>query len=348
MSSSSSYLAAEVKEPHKPFHFAHRSIPTASELKSNEVLVKVEACGVCHSDSLTKEGYWPGISFPRVCGHEVVGTITARPSDSHSSVPARFGLGVRVGRGWHGYNCLTCERCLRGDFMNCEKFYVTGIHGDGGYAQYMIAPWQSLALVPAKLSSKDAAPLLCAGVTVFNAIRSTQVPPPALVAVQGLGGLGHLGVQYAAKMGYKVVAISRGGDKQKLAEELGAHHYIDAAATDPVKALLALGGAAVIVATATDADSISPLVDGLAPHGILLVVGADAKQLKFAPAQLITGSKRIQGFASGTPMDSQDALEFAALHGVKPYLEVFKFDKAEEAYTRMMSGKARFRVVLEM
>jgi len=232
--------------------------------------------------------------------------------------------------------------------MNCEKFYVTGIQGDGGYQQYMIAPWQSLALVPAKLSSKEAAPLLCAGVTVFHAIRSAQVPVPALVAVQGLGGLGHLAVQYANKMGYKVAAISRGSDKKALAEELGAHHYIDAGATDPVKALLALGGAALIVATATDSDAISPLVDGLAPHGNLTVLGADFKPLKIGPIQLITGSKRIQGHASGTPLDAQDALEFAALHGVRPYFEAYKLDKAEEAYARMMSGKARFRVVLEM
>lgn len=346
-SSSSSYLAAVIPEAHKPFQFTQKALPTASELKANEVLIKVEACGVCHSDVLTKEGYWPGIVYPRVCGHEVVGTITLRPADSHSSVPARFGVGVKVGRGWHGYMCLSCERCLRGDFMNCEKFYVTGIHADGGYQQYMISPWNALALVPAKLTSAEAAPLLCAGVTVFNAIRAAQVPVPSLVAVQGLGGLGHLGVQYAAKMGYKVAAISRGTDKQKLAEELGAHHYIDAGATDPAKALQALGGAALIVATATDSDSISPLVDGLAPHGILTVVGADAKQLKVSPIQLITGSKRIQGFASGTPMDSQDALEFAAINGVRPYLESFKFEKAEEAYARMLSGKARFRVVLE-
>jgi D-arabinose 1-dehydrogenase-like Zn-dependent alcohol dehydrogenase len=332
--------AVQVSKPGRNFEVVERPIPQPGR---GQVRIKVEACGICHSDALVKEGYWPGIQYPRVPGHEIAGRIDAIGADV-----ALWKPGQRVGVGWHGGHCFQCDPCRRGDFINCQFEKITAITFDGGYAEYVVVPAEAVALMPDDLPSDEAAPLLCAGITVFNALRNSDARAGALVAVQGIGGLGHLGIQYARQMGFRTVAIGRGGDKQALAKKLGAHEYVDTSAGDPAQALQKMGGAHLILATAPDSKSISALVNGLGPRGTLLVVGAGLESLTVTPLQLIGGSKTVRGWASGTARDSQDTLEFSSLSGVRPMIERYPLEKAAEAYQQMISGKARFRVVLTM
>jgi len=332
--------AVQVTKPGGNFEVVERSIPDPGR---GQVRIKVEACGICHSDVLVKEGLWPGIQYPRVPGHEIAGRIDAVGADVTLWKP-----GQRVGVGWHGGHCFQCDPCRRGDFINCKFQKITAIHFDGGYAEYVIAPAEAVAAMPDDLPADEAAPLMCAGITVFNALRNSHARGGDLVAVQGIGGLGHLGIQYARQMGFRTVAIGRGADKQPLATKLGAHEYVDTSAGTPAAALQKLGGADVILATAPDSKSISALVDGLAPNGTLLVVGAGFESLTVTPLQLIGGSKGIKGWASGTAKDSEDTLRFSSLSGVRPMIERYPLEKAADAYQQMISGKARFRVVLTM
>ena len=305
------------------------------------VRIRVQACGVCHSDSVTKLGLFPGIVYPRVPGHEVAGVVDAVGAD----VPL-FKKGQRVGLGWHGGHCNYCPPCRRGDFILCEKGQIAGISFDGGYADYVIAPANALALVPDELSDVDAAPLMCAGVTTFNSLRHSGARLGDTVAILGIGGLGHLGVQFAAKSGFHTVAIARGQDKAALAKQLGAHDYIDSAAQDPAAELQKLGGAAVILSTLTSADALAAAVNGLGPNGKLVILGVPEKPFNVNALPLILGNRSIAGWASGTGMDSEDTLNLSSLTGVKPMIETYPLERAEEAYDRMMSGKARFRAVL--
>ncbi len=332
--------AVQVSKPGGNFEVVDRPTPQPGR---GQVRIKVEACGICHSDALVKEGHWPGIQYPRVPGHEIAGRIDAIGADVTLWKP-----GQRVGVGWHGGHCFQCDPCRRGDFGNCQFEKITAITFDGGYAECVVVPAEAVALMPDDLPSDEAAPLLCAGITVFNALRNSDARAGALVAVQGIGGLGHLGIQYARQMGFRTVAIGRGGDKEPLAKKLGAHEYIDTSAGDPAQALQKMGGAHVILATAPDSKSISALVNGLGPRGTLLVVGASMESLTVTPLQLIPGSKTVRGWASGTARDSQDTLEFSSLSGVRPMIERYPLEKAAEAYQQMISGKARFRVVLTM
>jgi D-arabinose 1-dehydrogenase-like Zn-dependent alcohol dehydrogenase len=335
-----SMRAVQISKAGGNFEIVERPIPQPGR---DQVRIKVEACGICHSDELVKEGYWPGIQYPRVPGHEIAGRIDAIGPDVTLWKP-----GQRVGVGWHGGHCFECEPCRRGDFVNCKFEKITAIHFDGGYQEYMIVPAEAVAAMPDDLPAHEAAPLLCAGITVFNALRNAGAHPGALVAVQGIGGLGHLGIQYARQMGYHTVAIGRGADKQPLAKKLGAHEYIDTAAGDPAQALQKLGGASVVLATAPDSKSMSALVNGLTPNGTLLVVGAGMESLTVTPLQLIQGKKTIKGWASGTARDSEDTLNFSSLSGVRPMIERYPLEKVADAYQQMISGKARFRVVLTM
>lgn len=331
----------QVSRPGGPLELAERPIP---EPGAGTVRIKVQACGICHSDVMAKDGHWPGLVYPRVPGHEVIGLIDAVGKD----VPTRWQAGQRVGVGWHAWHCGTCDDCRRGDFLACRTgVQVTGLSFDGGYAEYMVAPATALALVPDGLSAQDAAPLMCAGVTTFNALRHSGARPGDLVAVLGIGGLGHLGVQYAARMGFRTVAIARGKDKEPLARQLGAAHYIDSQSADPAAELARLGGARVVLATATHGPAMSATVGGLAPHGRLMIVGA-AESMEISPILLIMGCRRIEGWYSGTSIDSQDTLAFSLQSGVRPMCEVFPLERAAEAYDRMLSGQARFRVVLSM
>jgi D-arabinose 1-dehydrogenase-like Zn-dependent alcohol dehydrogenase len=308
------------------------------------VRIRVHACGVCHSDSLTKAGIWPGIQFPRVPGHEVAGVLDAIGPD----VPG-FKVGQRVGLGWHGGHCNYCAPCRRGDFMVCENGLVSGIQFDGGYADYVIAPANAIALIPDDLSDVDAAPLLCAGITTYNALRNSGARTGDTVVILGIGGLGHLAIQYAAKSGYRTVAVARGQDKAPLAKQLGAHIYIDSTSQDPAKELQKLGGATVILSTITSAKALEWTIDGLAPSGKLLVVGApEDGPIVINPFPLLLGRRTVAGWPAGTGMDSEDTLKFSALTGVRSMNESYPLEKAEDAYNRMMSGKARFRVVLTM
>jgi D-arabinose 1-dehydrogenase-like Zn-dependent alcohol dehydrogenase len=336
--------AIQISKPGGNFELVDRPIP---EPGRNQVRIKVEACGVCHSDVLVKEGLWPGIQFPRVPGHEIAGRIDAVGPDV-----TQWKQGQRVGLGWHGGHCFICDPCRRGDFVNCKNEKVTGIHFDGGYQEYMIANAEAVAAMPDLpgdgLPADEAAPVLCAGITVFNAMRNAGMRPGDLVAVQGVGGLGHLGIQYARQMGFRTVAIGRGADKKPLATKLGAHEYIDTDAGNPAEALQKLGGASLVLATAPDSKAMSALVDGLGPRGTLLIVGAGFESLTVTPLQLIGGSKRVQGWASGTGKDSEDTLRFSVLSGVRPMIERYPLEKAAEGYQQMLTGKARFRVVLTM
>ncbi len=331
---------AQVLRPGADFQIVEREIPTPG---AGHVRIKVQACGVCHSDVLTKEGAWPGIQYPRVPGHEVAGII-----DEVGAGVSAWKKGQRVGVGWHGGQDGTCRECRRGDFRNCRNLKICGISYDGGYQQYMVAPVEALVAIPENLSDVDAAPLLCAGITTYNALRHSGALPGDLVAVQGVGGLGHLGIQFANKFGYKVVAIGRGPENASLAQKLGASVYVDSQSGSPAEALQKLGGAQVILATAPSSKAMSELIDGLGPNGKLIVVGATFDPIAVTPIQLITGSRAIQGWSSGTPADSEDTLNFAELTGVRPMIETYPLEKAAEAYARMMSGKAQFRVVLTM
>ena len=332
--------AAQVPKPGAAFEIVAREIPKPG---AGEVRVKVQACGVCHSDVFTKEGQWPGIQYPRVPGHEVAGII-----DELGAGVAAWEKGQRVGVGWHGGQDNTCVSCRRGDFRNCRNLKVPGISYDGGYQQYMVAPVEALAAMPASLSDAEAAPLLCAGITTFNALRHSGAMPGDLVAVQGIGGLGHLGIQFGNKFGYKVAAIGRGSENAGLAKKLGASAYIDSKSTNAAEELQRLGGAQVILATAPSSKAMADLIDGLGPNGKLVVVGAAFDPIAVTPIQLISGVRSIQGWAAGTPPDSEDTLRFAELTGVRPMIETYPLEKAGDAYARMMSGKAQFRVVLTM
>lgn len=331
---------AQISKPRGEWELVEREVPEPGE---TEVRVKVEACGICHSDMFVKDGLWPGLKYPRIPGHEIAGRI-----DALGSRVRGWQVGQRVGVGWHGGHCFHCEPCRRGNFILCRNEKITGFSHDGGYAEYMISPAEAVAAMPEDLPADEAAPLLCAGITVFNSLRHSGAKPGDLVAVQGVGGLGHLGIQYAHRMGFETVALNRGADKQPLAMKLGARHYIDTSATTPGEALQKLGGARLALATAPDAKSISALVAGLAPDGKLLVVGAAAEPLSISALDLIGGRRSVQGWPSGTAIDSEDTLRFSALSGVRPMIEKFPLSRVAEAYDRMMSGKLRFRGVVVM
>ena len=332
--------AAQVPKAGGDFEIVEREIPNPS---AGQVRIKVQACGVCHSDMLTKEGAWPGIQYPRVPGHEIAGIV-----DELGAGVTNWKKGQRVGVGWHGGHDETCRSCQRGDFRNCDNLKIPGISYDGGYQQYMVAPANALVAIPDGLNDVEAAPLLCAGITTFNALRRSGAMPGDLVAVLGIGGLGHLGIQFANKFGYKVAAIGRGAESAALAKKLGASVYIDNKVTNPAQELQKLGGAQVILATAPSSKAMSELVDGLGPNGKLIVIGVTTDPIEVTPVQLITGSRSIQGWASGTPADEDDTLRFSELTGVRAMIETYPLEKAAEAYARMMSGHAQFRVVLTM
>ncbi len=330
--------AVVVARPKAAFEMVEREVP---EPGPGSVRIRVQACGICHSDSLTREGTLPLVEYPRVPGHEAVGVV-----DATGPGVVRWQPGQRVGVGWHGGNCGYCDACRRGDFFACQTFTaITGVTYDGGYAEFMIARAEALAAVPDELSPVEAAPLMCAGVTTFNCLRNSGARPGDLVAVHGLGGLGHLAVQFAAKAGFRTVGIARGSDKEPLARELGAHHYIDSQAQDPAAELRRLGGARVILATVTNGDAMAAVVGGLGSDGTLMVIGA-ASALTVSPGHLIGGRLALRGWYSGTSIDSQDTLAFSVLAGVRSRNEVFPMERVSEAYDRMLSGKARFRVVL--
>src|SRR5438067_2387813 len=329
---------AQVPKAGADFEIVEREIPQPGR---GQVRIRVQACGVCHSDLLTKEGLWPGIVYPRVPGHEIAGRI-----DQAGANVTEWKKGERVGVGWHGGQDGTCLACRRGDFGNCANLKIAGISYDGGYQEYMLAPVEALARMPESLDAAEAAPLLCAGVTTFNALRHSGALPSDLVAVQGIGGLGHLGIQFAQKFGYRVAAIGRGPENAALAKKLGASVYIDSTGTNAAAELQKLGGARVILATAPSSKAMSSLVDGLGANGRMMVVGATMDPIEVTPVQLIFGNRSVQGWASGIPTDSEDTLRFAELTGVRPMIEKYPLGKAGEAYARMMSGKAEFRVVL--
>ncbi|SRR5216684_2706247 len=331
---------AQIPKAGADFQILDREIPQPG---AGQVRIKVQACGVCHSDLFTKEGVWPGIRYPRVPGHEVAGII-----DEVSAGVSEWKEGQRVGVGWHGGHDGTCLSCRRGDFRNCQNLKIAGISYDGGYQQYMVAPVEALTAIPGSLSDVEAAPLLCAGITTYNALRHSGALPGDLVAVLGIGGLGHLGIQFANKFGYKVAAIGRGSENAALAKKLGASVYIDNKVTNAAEELQKLGGAQVILATAPSSKAMSDVIDGLGPNGKLMVVGAAMDPIEVTPVQLITGSRTIQGWASGTPTDAEDTLRFAEITGVRAMIETYPLERAAEAYARMMSGNAQFRVVLTM
>ena len=332
--------AVQVPKAGADFEIVEREIPQPG---AGQVRIRVQACGVCHSDSVTNEGLFPGISYPRVPGHEVAGVI-----DESGPGVTQWRKGQRVGVGWHGGQDGTCLACRRGDFGNCANLKICGISYDGGYQEYMIAPVEALASMPESLDAAEAAPLMCAGITTFNALRHSGALPSELVAVQGIGGLGHLGIQFARNFGYRVAAVGRGPDNSALAKKLGAHVYIDSAATNAAAELQKLGGASVILATAPSGKAMSTLAGGLGVNGTMVVVGASPDPIEVPSIQLIMGKRRMQGWPSGIPTDSEDTLRFAEMTGVRPMIEKFPLAKAAEGYARMMSGKAEFRVVLTM
>jgi D-arabinose 1-dehydrogenase-like Zn-dependent alcohol dehydrogenase len=332
--------AAQISKAGGDWELVEREIP---EPGAGEVRVKVEACGICHSDMFVKDGLWPGLQYPRIPGHEIAGRI-----DALGAGVSEWKTDQRVGVGWHGGHCFKCDNCRRGDFILCRSAKVTGISHDGGYAEYMVSPAAAVAAMPEELPADEAAPLLCAGITVFNSLRNAGARAGDLVAVQGVGGLGHLGIQCAQRMGFATVALARGRDKESLATKLGAKYYIDSAAGSSAEALQKLGGARLILATAPEAKSISALVGGLAPGGKLLIVAAAMEPLTISALDLIGARRLIQGWPAGTAMDSEDTLRFSALTGVRPMIEKFPLAKVAEGYERMHTGKARFRAVLTM
>jgi D-arabinose 1-dehydrogenase-like Zn-dependent alcohol dehydrogenase len=332
--------AVAVEGPRGAFKSEQREIRAP---KPREVRIRVQACGLCHSDSLTKEGVWPGTQYPRVPGHEIGGVIDAVGTE----VP-QWRVGDRVGVGWHGGHDGYCESCRRGDFVTCRNAQIPGITFDGGYQEYFVVPFEALARIPDELSPEEAAPLMCAGITTFNSLRHSGALPGDLVAILGIGGLGHLGVQFAAKMGFRTVAIARGQDKAPLAKQLGAHDYIDSERENPAEALTKLGGAKVILATVTSGSAMTAALGGLGLNGKFIVLGASWEPLQVNGVEMLSKRAALQGWPSGTSKDSEDTMAFAALTGVRPMIETFPLDRAPEAYDRMMSGKARFRVVLTM
>jgi D-arabinose 1-dehydrogenase-like Zn-dependent alcohol dehydrogenase len=337
MLSTDTYRAVQVSKPGK-FELVERAVTAPP---AGKVRIRVEACGVCHTDSATVDGGFPGLTYPRVPGHEVVGTI-----DALGEGVSGWKVGQRVGVGLLGGQCGRCESCRRGDFVTCPNQSLSGVSQDGGYAEVMIADEHGLAAIPDEIASTDAAPLLCAGVTTFNALRNSPARPGDLVAVQGVGGLGHLGVQFARRMGFRVAAIARGPEKAPLARELGAHHYIDSRSEDPVAALQALGGARLILATASDSRSMSPLIAGLAPRGRMVVIGAGSDPIEVIPLQILFGSRSIDGAWVGSAIDCEDTLAFSMLQDVRPTIETMPLEAAAEAYGKMLRNEARFRMVL--
>ena len=330
----------EISRKGADFTLVERDVP---EPGPRNLRVRVEACGVCHSDSVVKDGLFPGITYPIIPGHEVVGVIDAVGPDT-----PRWQVGQRVGVGWNGGYCGYCNACRRGQFFACmTSTQVTGVTRDGGYAEFMVAPISAVAAVPEGLAPEEAGPLMCAGVTTFSCLRHCGAGPGDLVAVLGLGGLGHLGVQFASKMGFRTIAIARGADKEPLARQLGASHYIDNQATDAAAALAKLGGAKAIIATVTNAEAMQSLIGGLAAEGTFFIIGA-VPSMVIPPIQLLTRSQAVKGWYSGVSMDSEDTLNFSVLTGVRSMNEVYPLEKANDAYARMMSGKARFRVVLRI
>lgn len=333
--------AVQVTRANGTLEIVEREIP---EPGAGQVRIKVEACGICHSDSMTKEGLWPGIEYPRVPGHEVAGIV-----DAVGAGVLGWSKGQRAGVGWHGGHCGYCDSCRRGDFVTCQVApQVPGIAYDGGYAEYMIAPASALASIPDGLSAVDAGPLMCAGVTTFNSLRNSGARPGDLVAILGIGGLGHLGIQFAAKMGFRTVAIARGMDKEPLARKLGAWSYIDSKTQDPAAELLKLGGAKIVLATVTNGDAMSATLGGLGVNGKFIILGAAAEPLQVPGIPLLLGRRSIVGWPSGSSIDSQDTLGFSQRNGVRAMTEIFPLERAAEAYEHMMSGKARFRAVLTM
>jgi D-arabinose 1-dehydrogenase-like Zn-dependent alcohol dehydrogenase len=331
------YRAAQVPEARAPFELVDREV---REPGRNEVRVTVQACGICHSDTVTTMGIMP-IDYPRVPGHEIAGVV-----DAVGEGVADIRPGDRVGVGWFGGACFRCDPCRRGDFIECRNLKIPGVSYDGGYAESVIVPLDALARIPDDLAAVDAAPLLCAGITTFNALRRSDARPGDVVAILGVGGLGHLGVQYAARMGFHTVAIARGADKAALATELGAHVYLDSTTQDFAAELTKLGGAKVVLATVTHAPTMSAAIDGLGPRGQLIVVGVDAEPIHVTPSQLVTNERQVLGHASGTSKDSEDTLAFSVLTAVAPRIETYPLEEAQAGYDRMMSGDARFRVVL--
>ena len=332
--------AAQVSRPGGMIEIVNREIPNPG---ANQVRIKVQACGVCHSDVFTKDGLWPGIQYPRIPGHEVVGTI-----DEIGVAVIGWQKGQRVGVGWHGGHDGTCDACRRGDFRNCNNLQVPGISYDGGYQEYMIAPVEALVSLPESLNFIEAAPLLCAGLTTFNALRHSGALPGDVVAILGIGGLGHLAIQFARQLGYKPVAVGRGMNNDSLSRQLGAFQYLDTNNVNAAAELQKLGGAKVILATVPNSKLMSDLFDGLAVNGKLLVIGVDFKPIEITPVQLINGTRSIQGWTTGSPIDAEDTLRFAELTGVRPMVETYPIQKAAEAFERMLSGLAQFRVVLTM
>ena len=332
--------AVHVSAPGADLQVVEREIPEAGP---GHVRIRVHACGVCHSDVLTKDGLFPGIAYPRIPGHEVVGTI-----DQVGAGVTNWSEGDSVGVGWHGGQDGTCPACRRGDFVNCANGLVCGVSYDGGYQEFMVAPVEALARMPRSLDAAEAAPLMCAGITTFNALRHSGARPGDLVAVQGIGGLGHLGIQFARACGYRVAAVSRGSANASIARKLGADVYIDSAATDPAAELQKLGGASAVLATAPSGKAMSSLVGGLGANGTLVVVGISPDPIEVSPTFLISGKRTITGWSAGTPADSEDTLRFATAAGIRPIIETFPLERAAEAYARMMSGEAQYRVVLTM
>lgn len=330
--------AVQISRPKGPFELVEREIPNPTV---NTVRIKIEACGICHTDVMVKEGLYPNIQYPKVPGHEIAGVI-----DAIGEGVTEWKVGQRVGVGWFGGQCNACENCRRGEFILCKKGKIPGISYDGGYAEYMIAPVEALALIPEELSAIEAAPLLCAGITTFNALRNSSARPGDTVAVLGIGGLGHLAVQYCAKMGFNTIAIARGQDKEALAKKLGAHHYIDSQSQDVAKELQKLGGAKVILSTVTNEEAVNAVVGGLSSNGELILVGVPFKPISVSAMTLISGNRSVKGWASGTSIDSEDTMRFSAMTGVRSMNQTFPLEKVEEAFDLMLSGKARFRVVL--
>jgi alcohol dehydrogenase, propanol-preferring len=337
MATKSTMKAVQISKAGGAFELVEREIPSPA---ANQVRIKVEACGMCHSDAIVKGGAFPGLQLPRVPGHEIAGRVEA----VGANVTA-WKAGERVGVGWHGGHCFQCEACRKGRFINCEKLQVTGISYDGGYAEYVVVPWEAVARIPEKLSAVDAGPLLCAGVTTYNALRNSGAVAGQTVAVQGIGGLGHLGIQYANRMGFRTVAISNGADKEELARSLGAHEYVDTTKVTAAEGLMKLGGADLVLATAPNSAAIASTVGGLKARGKLLIVAAPAEPVNVSAFALLSG-KSVAGWPSGSSIDSEDTMNFSALTNVRPRVEVFKLEQAEEAYARMMENKVRFRGVI--
>jgi propanol-preferring alcohol dehydrogenase len=329
--------AVQVSKAGGPFEIVERDIP---EPGRGQVRVKIEACGVCHSDALVRGGHFPGLVLPRVPGHEIAGRVDAIGHDVTAFTP-----GDRIGVGWHGGHCFQCDACRRGLFINCSQEKITGIHHDGGYAEYAVVPAESLARIPEGLGAIEAGPLLCAGITTFNSLRNSGARPGDTVAVQGIGGLGHLAIQFASKMGFRTVALSRGADKEELARKLGAHVYVDTATTTAAEGLSKLGGADLVLATAPHSEAIASTIEGLKPRGKLLIVAAPFEPLTTSVFTLLSG-KTIAGWPSGSAIDSEDTMRFSSLTGVRPRVEVFKLEQAEEAFVKVMENRVRFRAVL--